>query len=74
MLHLLLVLVVSLVVVGVVLFIIGLNASNSVADRMSNFFTGQYTDSVVWYMLGGGAARPRTEHVGWWPTGQSVDR
>lgn len=44
-----------LVVVGVVLFIIGLNASDSVADRMSNFFTGQFTDSTVWYMLGGGA-------------------
>lgn len=29
-----------LVVVGVVLFITGLNAADSVADRMSNFFTG----------------------------------
>lgn len=45
-----------LVVVGVGLFIVGLNASDSFADRMSNFFTGQYTDSTVWYMMVGVAA------------------
>lgn len=44
-----------LVAVGVVLFVIGLNAADSVADRMSNFFTGQYTDSTIWYLAGGGA-------------------
>ena len=44
-----------MVVAGVALFLVGLNASDSVADRMSNFFTGQYTDSTVWYMVGGGA-------------------
>lgn len=44
---------IALVIVGVVLFIIGLNASDSFADRWSNFFTGHYTDSTVWYMVGG---------------------
>lgn len=42
-----------LLVAGVILFIIGLNASDSVADRWSNFFTGHFTDSTVWYMVGG---------------------
>jgi len=43
-----------LIVAGIALFIVGLNASDSVADRMSNFFTGRFTDKTVWYMVGGG--------------------
>lgn len=43
-----------LLVAGVILLVIGLNASDSVSDRMSNFFTGYYTDRTVWYMVGGG--------------------
>lgn len=43
-----------LLVAGVALLVIGLNASDSVSDRMSNFFTGHYTDKTVWYMVGGG--------------------
>ena len=42
-----------LMILGVILFIIGLNASDSIADRMSNFFTGRFTDTTVWYMVGG---------------------
>jgi hypothetical protein len=42
-----------LVVAGVVLFIVGMNASHSVADRWSNFFTGHFTDATVWYIVGG---------------------
>lgn len=42
-----------LLVVGVVLLIVGNNASHSVADRWSNFFSGQFTDSTVWYIVGG---------------------
>jgi hypothetical protein len=38
---------------GVVLFVIGLNASDSPADRWSNFFTGHFTDTTVWYLVGG---------------------
>lgn len=44
-----------LLVAGVVLFIMGLNASDSLADRFSNFFTGHFTETTVWYMVGGGA-------------------
>ena len=46
---------VVLLIAGVVLFIIGMNASDSVADRWTNFFTGHFTDSTVWYLLGGSA-------------------
>jgi hypothetical protein len=44
---------IALLVVGVVLFIVGMNASNSVADRWSNFFTGHFTDATLWYIVGG---------------------
>ena len=39
---------------GLILFIIGMNASDSAADRWSNFFTGHFTDITVWYLVGGG--------------------
>lgn len=45
-----------LIVVGIVLFIMGMNATDSFADRASNFFTGHYTDATVWYIIGGIAA------------------
>jgi uncharacterized membrane protein len=40
-------------VAGVILFIIGMSASHSVADRWSNFFTGHFTDATMWYIVGG---------------------
>jgi len=42
-----------LLVAGVILFVVGMNASDSVADRLSNFFTGHFTDTTVWYIIGG---------------------
>ena len=42
-----------LLVVGVVLFIIGMNATDSVADKLSDTFTGKWTDSTAWYVYGG---------------------
>ena len=42
-----------LLVVGVILFIVGLNASDSVADQLSNTFTGKWTDNSAWYVYGG---------------------
>jgi hypothetical protein len=42
-----------LIVVGVVLFVIGMNASDSVADRWTNLFTGHFTDKTMWYIVGG---------------------
>jgi hypothetical protein len=45
-----------LLVVGLVVLILGMNASHSVADQVSNTFTGRFTQATTWYILGGGAA------------------
>jgi hypothetical protein len=42
-----------LLVLGLVLFVFGLNATHSVADSVKEGFTGKYTDSTMWYLLGG---------------------
>ena len=47
---------VVLLVAGLVLVVVGMNASDSLADRTSNFFTGQFTDATMWYLFGGIAA------------------
>jgi hypothetical protein len=38
---------------GIVLLIVGMNASHSVADQVSNTFTGRFTDRTTWYIGGG---------------------
>ena len=45
-----------LLVVGIGVLIFGLNASHSVADRVSNTFTGRFTETTTWYIIGGAAA------------------
>jgi hypothetical protein len=40
---------------GVALLIIGMNASHSAADQISNTFTGRFTNDTAWYIFGGGA-------------------
>jgi hypothetical protein len=40
-------------VVGVVLLVIGVNASNSVVDQVSNTFTGRFTHATIGYILSG---------------------
>lgn len=47
---------IALFAVGLILIVAGLNASESLADRASNFFTGHYTDTTIWYLAGGVAA------------------
>ncbi|HBA72428.1 MAG TPA: hypothetical protein DCZ63_09670 [Geobacter sp.] len=42
-----------LLIIGVILLTIGLNASQSAVDRWSNFFTGHFTDATVWYIVVG---------------------
>jgi len=36
--------------------IVGMNASHSAADQVTNTFTGHFTNATAWYMIGGGAA------------------
>jgi len=45
-----------LLVVGVAVLIYGLNASHSMADRMSDTFTGRFTEGTTWYIIGGAAS------------------
>ena len=47
---------IALLVVGVALFIVGMNASHSMVDQMSNTFTGRFTHETMWYIVGGAVA------------------
>jgi hypothetical protein len=42
-----------LLTLGIVLLIVGMNASDSLADQVSNTFTGRFTDRTTWYIGGG---------------------
>lgn len=44
---------VVLLVVGVALLIVGLNASDSVADKVTDTFMGRFTQATTWYIIGG---------------------
>ncbi|HUU27656.1 MAG TPA: DUF3185 family protein [archaeon] len=44
---------VALLVVGVVLVIWGVSASDSFSSDVSRFFTGSPTDKAIWLMVGG---------------------
>ena len=44
---------IGLLVVGLILLFVGMNASHSAADQVSNTFTGRFTEATTWYMVGG---------------------
>ncbi|MBX3379057.1 MAG: DUF3185 family protein [Phycisphaeraceae bacterium] len=41
------------IVIGVILLVVGMNSSHSVADQVSNTFTGRFTQATTWYIIGG---------------------
>ena len=43
----------ALLVGGLVLVIMGINATNSFSSDVSRFFTGSPTDKAVWMLIGG---------------------
>lgn len=45
-----------LLIAGVALLVIGLNASHSVVERMSQTFMGRFTETTTWYIVGGSVA------------------
>ena len=45
-----------LLVVGMIVLVVGMNASHSMADQVSNTFTGRFTQATTWYIMGGIAA------------------
>jgi hypothetical protein len=46
----------ALLVGGVVLVILGIDATNSFSSDVSRFFTGSPTDKAVWMLIGGAVA------------------
>lgn len=38
---------------GIVLIVVGINATNSFGSDVSRFFTGSPTDKAVWMLIGG---------------------
>ena len=42
-----------LLVLGIILLIFGLNASESVTDTVKEGLTGRFTDKTMWYLVGG---------------------
>lgn len=42
-----------LLVGGIVLVILGINATNSFGSDVSRFFTGSPTDKAIWMLIGG---------------------
>jgi hypothetical protein len=43
----------ALLIGGIVLIIIGVNATNSFGSDVSRFFTGSPTDKAIWLLIGG---------------------
>ena len=44
---------VALLAAGIVLLVMGFNASNSLGSDLSRLFTGSPTDKAVWMLVGG---------------------
>ncbi len=44
---------VVLLVLGIVLFAFGWNATDTVTEEVSEGLTGKYTDETMWYIIGG---------------------
>ncbi len=42
-----------LLAAGIVLIVFGISASRSFGDQLSNFFTGRFTETTMWYIVGG---------------------
>jgi hypothetical protein len=43
----------ALLAVGILLIVLGINASNALSSDISRFFTGSPTDKAVWLLAGG---------------------
>ncbi|SEO48318.1 DUF3185 family protein [Aquisalimonas asiatica] len=47
---------VILLVVGVILLFTGWQASESLGEQVHETLTGRFTDTTMWYLIGGAAA------------------
>jgi hypothetical protein len=39
--------------IGIILIILGITASRTIGNHLTNFFTGHPNDSTLWYLVGG---------------------
>ena len=46
----------ALLIGGVVLMVIGINATNSFSSDVSRFFSGSPTNKAIWMLIGGAVA------------------
>ncbi|MBW8268762.1 DUF3185 family protein [Caldovatus aquaticus] len=44
---------IALLVLGAVLLVTGLGATDAPVERLSNALTGRYTEGTMWYLIGG---------------------
>ena len=42
-----------LLIGGIILIVMGVTASRSFGDRLSDFFTGHLSETTIWYLIGG---------------------
>lgn len=54
-----------LIVVGIVLLVLGIAASESVVSSFSKFFTGEPSDRSIWLILSGVVAIAVGSGLGW---------
>ncbi len=47
---------IALLVIGVVLLVLGVIASDSISSDFSRLFTGEPTDKAIWLLIVGGVA------------------
>ena len=44
---------IAILVLGVILLVFGIQASDSLSSSFSKFFTGNPTDKAIWFIIGG---------------------
>jgi len=47
---------IALLVIGVILLVIGFNATEAPTEELTEAFTGQYSDQTMFYLIGGAVA------------------
>ena len=47
---------IALLVVGVILLVMGYNATQAPVEELAETFTGRYSDETMWYLIGGAVA------------------
>lgn len=60
---------IALLVVGIILAVWGMNASNSVGSSFSRLFTGAPTDKSIFLLVGGVVAAITGAAMAWFPRG-----